>query len=139
MEFLPVPMGTLAGWCHDVVLSDEQVAAIRARSPTRRGVPRDTRRKRREEIEHIREAARIDVPSLIADPLWLAGTILYWAEGTKTQRRVELANSDPRALRLFMEWCRQFHLPEARFRPGSSFTRTMTSAQQGDGGRPLST
>ena len=49
------------------------------------------------------------------DPMWLTGTVLYWAEGAKTRRTLAVANSDPRVLRNFIEWCRAFHTPEAQF------------------------
>ena len=31
----------------------------------------------------------------LADSFWVAGTVLYWGEGSKTTRRLELANADP--------------------------------------------
>ena len=37
-ELVPVPKGTLAGWCREITLSAEQIAAIRARTESRRGV-----------------------------------------------------------------------------------------------------
>jgi hypothetical protein len=41
--------------------------------------------------------------------------VMYWAEGTKAKPRLELSNSDPRALGLFIAWTRKFHLAEAEF------------------------
>ena len=55
------------------------------------------------------------VPVLINDPLWLAGVVLYWAEGAKTRNDLRLANADPRALRLFVDWVHAFLDPYARF------------------------
>ena len=43
------------------------------------------------------------------------GVALYWAEGCKTNRRLELAHSEPEALRLFMRWTRRFLNPHATF------------------------
>ena len=57
-ELIDVPKATLAGWCRDIRLTDDQVAAMKDRGESRRGVPRDTQRKRRVEIEHIRAEAR---------------------------------------------------------------------------------
>jgi len=50
-----------------------------------------------------------------AEPLWVAGTSLYWAEGAKTSNRLSLANSDPRALRLFIRWLNVYLAPNASF------------------------
>jgi hypothetical protein len=112
MDLLPVAKGTLAGWCKDILLSDEE---IKARVPSQKGVPRDTQRRRRAEIEAIRSDAAVEAAERVHDPFWIAGVVRYWAEGTKAKPRLELTNSDPRALRLFISWTRRFHLPEAEF------------------------
>jgi hypothetical protein len=114
-ELVPVPKGTLAGWCREVTLSAEQIAAIRARTESRRGVPRDTQRKRRAEVQRIRAEARAFALDHLADPLFVAGTVLYWGEGAKTYPRLALSNADPAALRLFIQWTRGFHHGGARF------------------------
>jgi hypothetical protein len=108
MDLIPVKKSTLATWCREVKLTEEQYEAIRQRTGSREGIPRDTNRKRREEIERIRTHARTQVPGLINDPLWVAGTVLYWAEGAKTRNHLMLNNTDPRALRLFIKWIRAF-------------------------------
>jgi hypothetical protein len=115
MDMVPVGKSTLSTWCREVRLTDEQMVAIRERTGSREGIPRDTNRKRREEIGRIREGARAQVSHLMKDPLWVAGTILYWAEGAKTRNHLRLNNSDPRALRLFIQWIRVFVDPEAEF------------------------
>ena len=114
-QVIDVPKGTLAGWCRGIRLSDRQVEAIRTRTGSVKGVPRDTQRRRRREIDQIRATAAAEVPQLIHDPLWLAGTVMYWAEGAKSDNALTFANSDPRACRLFIEWTRGFHRAEATF------------------------
>jgi len=110
-----VPKGTLAGCGRDIVLTAEQVAAIRARPVSRRDVPRDTQRKRRAEIERIRADARTFAFDHLADPLFIAGTVLYWGEGAKSSRFLSLANTDAAVLRLFLRWTRRFHDARAQF------------------------
>ena len=78
-------------------------------------MPVDTQWRRRLEIEEIKRKAAIEAEPLIADPMWAAGVALYWGEGAKTSNEPSLANSDPRALRLFNGWVRRFHDPHARF------------------------
>ena len=117
MEILPVVKGTLAGWCKEIRLGQEQVDAIKARRPpgVRTGIPVDTQRKRRGEIESIRENARASFEDLRNDPTWVAGTTMYWAEGAKTLPRLGMANTDVRALRLFIAWVRSYFDPNAEF------------------------
>lgn len=117
MEVFPVGKGTLSGWCRDIRLTEEQIEAIKARQPpgSRTGIPVDTQRKRRREVEAMQQEAGAEVPHLVLHPLWLAGTVLYWAEGSKTKRVLEVVNTDPRALKLFVSWARAFHDQEARF------------------------
>lgn len=115
MELIPVKKSTLATWCRDVRLTDEQLAAIKARTAQEPGLPRDTQRKRRGEIEKLRRMAVDRLPGLLTDPIWLAGTVLYWAEGSKTRNQLRLANTDPNALRLFISWVHGYLDPEASF------------------------
>lgn len=115
MDLIPVKKSTLATWCRDVELTPDQIGAIKERRAPEPGIPRDTQRKRRREIEELREVAESLVPELVENPLWVAGLILYWAEGNKTRSRVGLANSDPRTLRLFIRWIREFIDPKAQF------------------------
>ncbi len=112
---IPVPKATLSGWCSGIDLSASQVDAIKARTASQAGVPRDTQWRRRQEIQQIRAAAAKEVPHLVSDPLWVAGTTLYWAEGAKTSNRLSLANSDPRALRLYIAWVSAHVAPHAAF------------------------
>ncbi len=115
MELIPVKKSTLATWCREVRLSTEQIEAIKKRRAQIPGIPRDTNWRRREEIAVIRKIAREQVPELIKNPEWVAGVVLYWAEGSKTRNFVNMANTDPRALRLFVRWVRTFIDPTARF------------------------
>ncbi len=112
MSVVPVPKGTLAGWCTGIELTDQQQRSIAARTGSRVGVPRDTQRKRRLEIEKIRAAALTEIPDLISDTLWVAGTVLYWGEGAKAKRQLDLTNSDPAAHRVFIDWVGAFLEPD---------------------------
>ncbi|MGH8870837.1 MAG: hypothetical protein ACRDWS_02560 [Acidimicrobiia bacterium] len=115
MDLIPVKKSTLATWCRDVKLTAEQYDAIRQRTGSREGIPRNTNRKRRGEIEQIRATAKAEIPMLVTDPFWVAGTILYWAEGAKTRNQLALNNTDPRALRMFVTWLRSYIDPNADF------------------------
>jgi hypothetical protein len=92
-QALGVAKGTLAGWCRDITLDDNHRAQITARRPT----PRDTQRKRRQQVEEIRAKAWAFAEGHMNDPLFVAGTVLYWAEGAKTAPRLALTNTDAAA------------------------------------------
>ena len=115
MDLIPVKKSTLATWCRDVKLTEEQVEALKLRRPPIPGIPRNTQRKRHREIEMIRAQAGLEAIHLQDDPFWAMGVALYWGEGSKTSRRLEMAHSEPEALRLFMGWARRFHDPGAKF------------------------
>lgn len=112
---IPVPKGTLAGWCREIRLTEEQVRAIQQRTRGRKGVPRDTQRKRRQQIRRIEQEARALARANIDDPIFVAGVVLYWAEGDKSLRRLCIANTDPRILTVFIRWLRTYHDPAAEF------------------------
>ncbi len=111
---VPVPRGTLSAWVRDIELTPEQIENVRLRT-SQKGKPRDTQRKRREETQRIRHEAAGTALELIANPYWTAGVALYWAEGGKSKRGLQMSNADPRVLQLFMSWCREFHDTNARF------------------------
>lgn len=115
MELIPVRKSTLATWCRGVALTDAQIAAIRQRTGSVAGLPRDTQRKRRAEIEAIRTSARARAQTLKSEPFWTAGVALYWGEGFKTQSQLGMANADPSVLRLFMSWSDRYLAPRTGF------------------------
>jgi hypothetical protein len=115
-DLVPASKATIARWCRDIELTEAQRRSILERTGSRQGVPRDTQRKRREHVASIVESAQLQVTSLAADPFWLAGLTIYWAEGFKTERALGMSNSDPDLLRYFLKWCRRYHNPDAEFR-----------------------
>ncbi len=115
MELVPVKKSTLATWCRDIVLTDEQLAEIKERNPSVPSTPRDTQRKRHRIIELIKAQAELEALHLQDDPFWVAGVSLYWGEGFKTRSELGMANADPHALRLFMRWTETYLPPSTGF------------------------
>jgi len=109
MEQIPVKKSTLATWRREVRLTREQIDGIKLRRAPEPGIPRDTQRKRRREVELIRAQATLEAEHLVRSSFWVAGVTLYWGEGSKTKRRLALANADTAALRLFRNWSERFH------------------------------
>jgi hypothetical protein len=110
-DLIPVPKATLSNWCSSVILTPEQIRAIKERVPSQLGVPKDSQWRRRLEIERIRNEASVYALAHLDDPLFVAGVVLYWAEGSKSRNDVILANTDARTLRLFVDWVRR-HLDD---------------------------
>ena len=112
---------TMSDWCKDIELTPEQldrldqlyqVGSYRGRLLG----PKTTQRRRNEAIEAIRTTARSEISELTEKEFWLAGLMLYWAEGTK-RREVSISNSDPRMIAFIMRWFRKVcNVPEHRFR-----------------------
>lgn len=114
-ELIPVPKGTLSNWCREIHLSPGHIEAIRDRSSpgSRIGIPVNTQWRRRQGIERIRAEAKVFADENIDDAFFVAGVALCWGEGSKTRSDLSLANADPRALRLFINWVQVFHDPSA--------------------------
>ncbi|MEK9151509.1 MAG: helix-turn-helix domain-containing protein [Patescibacteria group bacterium] len=60
----------------------------------------------------IIESARREIKSISKRELWIIGTVLYWAEGSKQKehnvsQKVSFNNSDPKMILLFDKWVQQ--------------------------------
>jgi hypothetical protein len=116
---IPVKKGTLSGWCRDIALTERQTfriaeAARRGSSRVRNGEL--LRARNLERVAALRQKGRAEAVDLLADPFWVAGVSLYWAEGSKRVNQVTFSNSDPAMVRLFINWAsRYFKLDPARF------------------------
>jgi hypothetical protein len=113
---IPVPKGTLSNWCQELKLTKKQIEAIRARVPSQKGIPKDSQWRRRLEIERIRSEAERFAIEHCDDAFFVAGVVLYWAEGSKWRNDFAVANTDPAALRLFVAWVRSYLNRQAEFR-----------------------
>jgi len=109
-EKLGVSKGSVSVWVRDVVLTDEQIAAIdtlkeagnRKAQLAGGAANREKYLKIREEYQQVgREAARN------GSRLHLTGCMLYWAEGAKTRNNVNFVNSDPDMMLVWMRFLRE--------------------------------
>jgi hypothetical protein len=103
-------MSSLSPWIRDVPLTDEQRAALAARSEAgvaAAAIVNRTRRIARQQT--IERGAEAEIGSVSDRELFLLGVAIYWAEGVKAKpwapsRGVALINSDPAVVRLFLAW-----------------------------------
>jgi len=117
-RLLGVSRSTVSLWVRDIPLTAAQRSALVRRNPIYNGqfkgaaVNAERGRKRRLAYQ---ERGRMRAKE--ADALYIAGCMLYWAEGDKGRHAVRLANSDPGVIRLFAEFLRvEFGVADEQFR-----------------------
>lgn len=106
---IPVAKSTLSLWFHTVHLSKTQTQRLTEKKLA--AIKRGGEAKRRQKLERkerIITAARSEIDHLSLRELWLIGTTLYWAEGSKEKsyrgHLVAFSNSDPDMIRVFLRW-----------------------------------
>ena len=105
-----VAKSTLSLWLRDVGLAEKQkqVLSEKRRAAALRGAAK--RREQRLTSTHAIELlAQKEVGRFDNKPLWLAGVMLYWAEGAKqntinVSQGVKFSNSDCGMIKLFLKW-----------------------------------
>jgi hypothetical protein len=110
-SIVPVSKGTLAGWCSDLELTQEEDARLLERQTDLIVSGRRLKKRRHiawDRAEAIRVAAATEVEQLRSDAAWMAGAVAYWAEGSKRCRELTFSNSDPGLICLFLNWCRRY-------------------------------
>jgi hypothetical protein len=109
LEQVPVAKSTLSLWLRSVNLSKRNKQKLTARrlAALRRG-GEARRRQRILSTQKILSESIKEVGLISQRELWLIGTMLYWAEGTKEKDKhgsgVQFTNSDPQMIRLFLKW-----------------------------------
>jgi hypothetical protein len=106
---LSVSRGTVSLWVRDVALTPEQHAALFARNPAyngqRAGSAANAAKHRALRESHQQRGRAL---ARGGDPMFAAGCMLYWAEGTKNRNQVRLSNSDPELARFFVTFLRKY-------------------------------
>jgi transcriptional regulator with XRE-family HTH domain len=102
-----VSVSSVSMWVRDIELSPEQHAALQLRNVAYNrqmsGTWKQAAKRRAERVayqEQGREVARA------GDPLYVAGCMLFWAEGGKDRNAVRFTNSDPEMVRFFVRFLR---------------------------------
>lgn len=118
---LGVSKSTLSLWLKDIKLTQEQEKwlYVTLRQKHARQLAKIKKEKRIKKTENIVAEAKNEFTALVQDPLFLAGLMLYWAEGDKSDLRedVKISNSDPAMIRFMMRWFRGIcKVPEEKFR-----------------------
>ena len=112
-----VSVSSVSLWVRDVPLTPEQEAVLDARNPVRSGQRTgalNNSRRRREERRAAQEHGRSLVQA--NDVAFIAGCMLYWAEGAKHRNVAALTNADADLLASFVRFLRRsFDVPDEKF------------------------
>lgn len=117
LSIVKVSKSTLSKWLKDFPLDNNAQLALHGRAKSRLAGAKANQAKARDRRDSIFERARAEAAELLKQPLFVAGLMLYWAEGTKNGSTVAFTNSDPKMVGLMMNWFRRYcAVPENKFR-----------------------
>jgi len=115
LEQVPVSKSTISLWCREIELTLEQKERLKAK----RGKPNGPKFLKDRSIavtKQIKAQAKSELKPLTDYEFKVAGIMIYWGEGFKTQY-VGISNSDPNLIKFMMRWFREVcHVPESKFR-----------------------
>ena len=106
-----IAKSTISNWCKDIELTVEQKDRLDKlfQDGSYKGRllgAKTIQTKRALEIKRIKEKASQEILPLSENEFWIAGLMLYWAEGDK-KHKVGISNSDPELIRFMMRWFRR--------------------------------
>jgi hypothetical protein len=114
---VPVAKSTLTEWFKSVKLATPQKQRItQLRIDAQKKGAKARRNIRLKQVEELNCSGIKDVGKLTDRELWLIGTALHWAEGSKQKEHnpstgVMFTNSDPKMLKLYLRWLKHLKVP----------------------------
>lgn len=110
---------TLSNWLKNIELTKEQKSRLNRLQAT---AYLGAKKKQATSLKHhkeIKEKAEKEANKLAKNQFFVAGLMLYWAEGSKNIGSVQFSNSDPAMIKIMMRWFRKFcAVPDDKFRIG---------------------
>lgn len=105
-ELIPVSKSTLSVWLRNYPLSKERIKELLDRNERRIERYRDTRRKQRQvRYQRYIQEEKVKIGSFSTRDLFIAGLMIYWGEGGKTNRsQLTISNTNPATIKLAMAW-----------------------------------
>ena len=110
MAKIPVAKSTISVWLYSIGLSKKQKQRLTLKRIEAVKRSATTKHQRRIDLtKKIMDAAQSEAGRLTHRELWLAGIMLYWAEGAKEKDHrpgsgVRFTNTDPEMISLFLKW-----------------------------------
>jgi len=98
---------TLSRWCQDIELTPRQIGLHgKVYSAGLKGAKANYL-KRQKEIKEIQKKAEKEIRKMSFYEFKIAGTALYWGEGTKKSSGLSFSNSDVKLVEFMMKWIRE--------------------------------
>lgn len=117
---LGVAKSSISLWVRDIELTSEQKMRLIANHTNAEVVERRRATRLRNELGKrnlVISNAQNEISRLSDKELWLVGTMLYWAEGGKTQSMVRFSNGDPEMIKIMMVFFKKIcKVPKDKFR-----------------------
>lgn len=110
---VPVTKSTLSLWLRSVGLAKKQKQRLTEKRLAGALIGAQAKRNQRLVItKQIKDEAKSKIGKISNRELWLIGTALYWAEGTKQKetnpsQKTRFSNSDPVMIKIFLRWLRK--------------------------------
>ncbi len=106
---LGVSVGSVSGWCSDVVLSQTQLEKLAkdAKDPNYGKRLENSQKQHKLSVAKGEQLLKVGIKAvgkLSKRELFLVGVALYWAEGFKKDSQAGLGSSDPEMILLFVRW-----------------------------------
>lgn len=103
---LKVSKGTLSLWLRDYPLSKQRVRELRDCNEQRIEKYRETMRKKKEKrLQETYEIQKKLLLPLNKREIFIAGLLLYWGEGKKSDStKLSISNTDPSVIKFFIAW-----------------------------------
>lgn len=120
---LKVSKSTLSLWLRDVQLTEKQKKYL-YHTLKQQNAYRLAKKKQEEKKKKIKEITELSIKEsqkLYKKSFFVAGLMLYWAEGDKSKESeiVKFSNSDPKMIKLMMRWFEQVcKVPKNKFHIG---------------------
>jgi hypothetical protein len=107
---IPRSISTLSLWLNHIKLTEKQKQRLLDKTiPNRVLGSKSLREARIKKAKIIVDNARNRIGNITRKELWLIGSVLYWAEGSKQKehdpsKQVIFSNSDPTMIKVFLKW-----------------------------------
>lgn len=111
-KIVDVSQATLSNWLKTISLSNEQVNRILEKQELKRRLGNQIRKENTKNIIlKLYQKSQLSIKKITKYDLLLIGTALYWAEGSKQNKKsvsqgLVFSNSDPKMILLYYKWLR---------------------------------
>lgn len=112
-EKIPVSRSTLSLWLRNIELTKSQKTRLKNKTIKSLSLgSKAIKRKRIRKHNKIVNRAKAKIKNIGKDELFLIGTSLYWAEGSKQKKhnpsqRAVFSNSDPLMIKVYLKWLKK--------------------------------